>query len=56
MPYPTPLRRLGPAGWAVNMLVDLTDRKEPRHRLLNEILEQRVGNEPELTEASTRAR
>ncbi len=57
MPYPTPLHdAAGRLVGAVNMLVDLTDRKkvEAAPRLLNEILEQRVEERTrELTEAST---
>src|SRR3984893_16910343 len=57
MPYPTPLHDAeGRLIGAVNMLVDLTDRKkaEEAPRLLNEILEQRVEERTrELTEAST---
>src|SRR6266446_8768564 len=57
MPYPTPLHdAAGRLIGAVNMLVDLTDRKkaEEAPRLLNEILEQRVKERTrELTKAST---
>src|SRR6266481_20414 len=56
MPYPTPLHdAAGRLVGAVNMLVDLTDRKkaEEAPRLLNEILEQRVEERTrELTDAS----
>src|SRR5712671_4081959 len=60
MPYPTPLHdAAGRLVGAVNMLVDLTDRKkvEAAPRLLNEILERRVEERTrELAEASTRLR
>ena len=60
MPYPTPLHdAAGRLVGAVNMLVDLTARKEAEEalRLLNETLEQRVEERTrQLTEALTQLR
>src|SRR5712671_580948 len=60
MPYPTPLHDVaGRVIGAVNMLVDLTARKEAEEalRLLNETLEQRVeARTRQLTEALTQLR